>query len=236
MSFPEITLRYFNCHGRAQHFRYYFLAREIAFTDERIELDKNWAAWQAIKNDESKTGPFHKLPVLEWGELSLVEGPVIQDWLHQQSGDASILSQEENLRHAMLTSSCISEVMMPTALLLWVEITHPGVDLKQQVLATLPRVKDHLASVEETLKHWNWWEALSQRKIMLADCLLWQQLWVISHVFGDALEIEAFPGMHDFFQHCTSRDVFEVLIKDYPVQLTGRAEEPEVIKRIQELL
>lgn len=236
MSLPPITLRYFNCHGRVQHLRYYLLARAIPFTDERIELDEHWSAWLEVKNDSEKTGPFHKLPMLEWGDLSLVESPVIHDWLHQKSGDAALLSQEENLRHAMLTSSCMSEFMMPVGMLLWVEVTHPGASLQGQVEATLPRVKDHLSLLEELLIEWQWWENLSERKIMLADCILWQQLWVIDHIFGEASGIENLPKLDNFFKLCPEHEVFENLITAYPLQLTGRFEEKAVVKRIQKLL
>src|SRR3982750_4009604 len=35
---PPITLRYFDARGRAQPLRYYFAARGIAYTDERVSL------------------------------------------------------------------------------------------------------------------------------------------------------------------------------------------------------
>ena len=50
---PAITLRYFDCRGRAQAFRYYLKARNIAFIDARVSLKDNFAAWPQVKQVRS---------------------------------------------------------------------------------------------------------------------------------------------------------------------------------------
>ena len=64
---PPITLRYFDARGRAQFLRYYFKARKITFTDERVPSSDDFSAWKALRDNRSLTGPFQKLPIMHWG-------------------------------------------------------------------------------------------------------------------------------------------------------------------------
>ena len=73
MQHPPITLRYFDARGRAQFLRYYFKIRKVSFTDERLPVNDELAAWRALRDDRSRTGPFHKLPILHWGDRLLAE-------------------------------------------------------------------------------------------------------------------------------------------------------------------
>ncbi len=108
---PSITMRYFDCRGRAQHLRYFLRQRNIPFTDERVPLSEDFSAWQAIQPDRSRSGYFQKLPVLHWGDVLVAETSVIHHFLHKQLGDEQRLPATENLRHQMLASSCSSDIM-----------------------------------------------------------------------------------------------------------------------------
>jgi glutathione S-transferase len=234
--FPAITLRYFDCRGRAQYFRYYFRQRNIAFIDSRISLKDGFSAWMEVKADHRQTGPFQKLPVLHWGEQQIAEGAVIHQWLHKQSGDEAKLSTEDNLRHSMLSSSLASEVMTTIALLLWQEIMHPKSDLIETARTMLKRLHDHMRLIDTALHDWQWLAGLQKRPVMLTDCLLWEELSVLQTVFGAAFTLSEFPTLAALWQQCPGRAQFQQLLDAHPSQLTGRPQEADVIARIQQAL
>ena len=134
---PRITLRYFDARGRAQFLRYYLEYRGIPFDDDRVPLSSNFSAWLAIRDDRSIAGPFHKLPVLHWGDRLIAETLVIRSFLHEALGDAAKLSDEDNARDAMLASSIYGELMLPMGLLIWADLLYEGVDLSALAKKTL---------------------------------------------------------------------------------------------------
>jgi hypothetical protein len=73
----SITLRYFDCRGRAQPLRFFLDHLDVPFADERVPFTDGWQAWASMKRDPVVSGPFGKLPVLHWDERLLVEtGPL----------------------------------------------------------------------------------------------------------------------------------------------------------------
>jgi hypothetical protein len=233
---PPITLRYFDCRGRAQALRYYLRCRNIAFIDARISMKEGFAAWQAVKQDQRLTGPFLKLPVMHWGELQLAESPVIHDWLHRKLGDAALLTEQENLQHAMLSSSCRSELMTPLAMLLWQEAMYPGIDVAATVPGILKRINDHLQTLEHALAQWQWFHKLPQRPVMLADCLLWEELDKVHTIFGEYAEWQALPLLREFLHNGKGSEVFRRTLSEHPCQMTGRPQETEALARIHTAL
>jgi hypothetical protein len=109
----EIKLHYFDARGRAQFIRYYFDLRVMPFTDNRIPLSADFHAWAAVRDDQSITGPFKRLPVLQIDGQQVAETLTIANYLHAFSGDALRLSEEDNLRHAQLLSSLYGDLMLP---------------------------------------------------------------------------------------------------------------------------
>ena len=233
---PAITLRYFDCRGRAQYLRYYLRLHNVPFVDDRIPLDEKFIAWQKIKHDRNLTGPFLKLPVLHWGDLLLAESQVIHDWLHRKLGDEASLNEQDNLRHAMLSSSCRSELTMPLGILLWQEVMHPGADLAASAQSTLQRISAHLQILDATLQEWQWLDQLAQRRMMLADCLLWESLSASETVLGSRLEWGATPHLQQFFKECRGASLFRQMLADHPCQLSGRPQEAAALQRIHAVL
>lgn len=233
----NITLRYFDCRGRVQYLRYYLRARGIRFTDERVPLSPGFAEWQAMKADSSLTGPFRKLPVLHWGKKTVAETPVIHDWLHRKTGDADRLSEEEQLRHAMLSSSCASELMLPMGILLYSDLAHPGADLATEARSTLKRLVPHLEILDQTLTQWQWHEDLQDRHIMLADCALWDVLDVIKTVFGPVQPFVQLPALLQHYEECPGLEhIFAVHAGHPGAPFTARPGEAEAIACIHEAL
>jgi glutathione S-transferase len=233
-AWPPLTLRYFACRGRAQYLRYFLRARGIPFMDERVPLSAGFAEWQALKPDGGRTGPFHKLPVLHWGDQLIAETPVIHAWLHDKSGDAQRLPEIEQLRHAMLSSSCASDLMLPLGLLLYADLAHPGSDLATEAKNSLPRIRRHLGVLEQALTEWKWHDTLHRRGPMLADCQLWDSLNFAETVFGSALALNTLPALRVHYEECPGRDDFLRLLVAYPgLSCTARPGEAEAIARIR---
>lgn len=236
MQHPPITLRYFDARGRAQFVRYYFRARRVTFNDERVALSADFAPWHAIRDDRSRTGPFHKLPTLSWGDRLIAETLMIAAFVHEASGDAGALSDDDNLRHGMLTSSLCQDIMNPIAILLWSDIQFPGVDVGTVAKRTLERLERHCRSLEQTFHEWRWLDKARNRRIMLVDCLLWEKLSWAQHVFGPRWSLAATPTLARFYEDFPARGACETLLADHPCPITARPEEAAAIAKIQQLV
>ena len=236
MQHPPITLRYFDARGRAQFLRYYFKARKVSFTDDRVTIGDDFAAWQALRDDRARTGPFKKLPILHWGDRLIPEMLMIAAFVHEASGDAGSLNDEDNLRHGMLTSSLCLDMMNPLAILLWAEVMYPGADLVPAAKRTLDRLKAHCQSLEQVLNDWRWLDKLRNRRIMLADCLLWEELDVARVVFGPHWSLADKPTLARFYDDFPGRGICESVLAERPCPVTARPNEAEGIAKIQQLL
>jgi glutathione S-transferase len=236
---PAITLRYFEARGRAQPIRYYFAARGVAYTDERVPLlasGKN--VWLELKEDRSRVGPFHKLPVLRYGDRTIAETLVIGAFLHRALGDEALLSDEDNLRHSMLISSLYGDVVTPIATMLWAEAIYVGLDFAAYVRQAFGRLRGHLGRLEQTLAEWGWTVSARGRPVMIADCLLWEELDVSQHVFGDHARLDELPTLSRLYLEAPGRAAFQKELASNPAPVTGRglAAEAEIIGRIRTYL
>jgi glutathione S-transferase len=231
-----VTLRYFDCRGRGQFLRYYLKARDIAFSDERVPLSADFAAWATLRGDRAKTGPFQRLPVLEWDRQTVAETLVIAAFLHRANGDQARLSEQDNLRHAMLVSGINSDLMTPLGTLLWADVVMPGVDLAAYTRRVLDRARQYLEIVDRTLSEWRWLEGLRERPLMVADCMLWEELDVAQLVFGEQLQLERHAALNQFYRECPHRAVFERLLAAQPCQVTGRPAEAQALDKLRGIL
>lgn len=235
-SYPRILLRYFDARGRAQFIRYYLRARDIPHEDQRVPLSPEFEEWSAIRDDIDLSGPFKKLPVLHYGDQMVAEALVITYFLHQHSGDAKILSPEENLHHQMLISSLYMDVMTHISLLIWADILYKKVDVPILAVATLDRLRRHFEVLNTTLDRWQWLKHLDYRGLMLADCCLWDQLTSAGDIFGRHLQLEKYKTLNQFHQACPGRDKFHELLLSHPSQITGRPGEKQILKQIMDYL
>jgi glutathione S-transferase len=236
MQHPPITLRYFDARSRAQFLRYYFKARKVSFTDDRVPVNDEFAAWRAMRDDRARTGPFHKLPVLHWGDRLLAETLMIAAFIHEASGDAGSLNDDDNLRHGMLTSSLCLDMMNPIAILLWLEINYQGADVGAVAKRTLDRLKGHCQALEQAFNDWRWLDKLRNRRIMLADCLLWEELDVARVVFGPHWSLSSTPTLARFYDDFPGRGICEAALAERPCPVTARPNEAEGIAKIQQAL
>ncbi len=230
------TLRYFAARGRAQFLRYYFLTRNIEFADEEVALSADFAAWAPIRADRALSGPFNKLPVLHCDGHLIVETPVIAAFVHRRFGDEERLSPAENLRHAMLLSSLFIDVMTPIGLLLWLDAAYAGVDVAAAAKRSLERVNAQMHNVERTLIEWQWFAHMDARPIMIADCLLWEELSVLQHVFGSHVPLGSWPELARFHAEFAGRAACERQLAAKPRPVTGRPGETAAIAKLQQAL
>jgi len=233
---PMLVLRYFAARGRAQFLRYYFHARDIAFKDEEVALSADFAAWAPIRGDRSLSGPFHKLPVLHCDEQLIVETPVIAAFVHHRFGDEQRLSPGENLKHAMLQSSLLNDVMMPIGLLIWLDAAYAGVDVASAAKRSLERLNAQMHNIERTLIEWQWFAYMDSRPVMVADCLLWEEISVLQHVFGPHVPLGSWPELARFHAEFAGRAVCERELATKPRPVTGRPGEPAAIANLQQAL
>lgn len=228
---PRIVLRYFDARGRAQFMRYYFAARELAYADERVPLSDDFTEWRSIRDDVARTGPFKKLPVLHFGDETVVEALVICAFLHERLGDAKRLSATDNLRHAMLASSLYCDVMIPIGTLIWADLAYSGADVVAVAQATLARLRRHLEVLNATLERWGW---LGRRAPeTLAECLLWDQLMNASQVFGKHLGLGDFDALGRFFGDFPARAQCLKILETEPCPITARPGEAELLAAIR---
>jgi len=230
------TLRYFSARGRAQFLRYYFLNRQIDFKDDEVALSADFAAWALIRGDRALSGPFHKLPVLHYDGQLIAETPVIAAFVHRTFGDEARLTAAENLKHAMLLSSLFVDVMTPVGLLIWLDAAYVGVDVAAAAKRSLERLNAQMHNIERTLIEWQWFAHMGNRPIMVADCLLWEELSVLQHVFGPHVPLGSWPELARFYAEFAGRAVCERELAAKPRPVTGRPGEPAAIAKLQQAL
>lgn len=232
----DVTLHYFDARGRAQFLRYYFACRGIDFVDSRVPLSADFSEWAAVRDDRSMTGPFRRLPVLIVDGIQLAETPVIAADVHARFGDSATLGEEANRHHAMLQSSLYVDLMMPFGQLVWADRFYPGLDLAGHLAFMLRRLEAYLATLDEALSDWSWLASLDQRNLMVADCLLWEELDMLETILADAVDLARFPTLATFYRECPGRDTFLQYIAAHPCQFTGRPGESDAITHIRKTL
>jgi len=230
------TLRYFAARGRAQFLRYYFRARDIEYIDEEVPLSADFAAWTPIRGDRALSGPFHKLPVLHCDGHLIAETPVLAAFVHRRYGDEKLLSSAENLQHSMLLSSLFIDVMSPIGLLIWLDAAYVGIDIAAAAKRALERLNAQMHNIERTLIEWQWFAHMDRRPIMVADCLLWEELSVLQHVFGPHVPLGSWSELARFHAEFAGREACERELATKPRPVTGRPGEPAAIAKLQQAL
>jgi hypothetical protein len=235
---PPAALLYFDARGRAQFVRYYFRARDVQYEDERVPLTPGYPEWIAMRGDRTRVGPFAKLPVLRWGEQLVGETFVIYAFLHRALGDEALLSAEENLRHSMLVSTLYIDVMVEVALLLWAEVSHPGVDLAALAKRACDRLRSRCGYLDLTLGEWDWVARSRSRPVMLADAMLWEELDIVQHVFGEHLPLNNYPVLAKVYREGPGRASFDAVLRAQPLAITGRglSAEGQAVDKIRRVL
>lgn len=234
MSHPEITFRYFDVRGRGQFIRALLAARDVPFKDDRVILNEDLSSWRARdRNDREISGPFQKVPNLQWGDTRIGEVLVIVDFLHRRLGDAARLGEERSLRHQMLASSAFLDLLTPVINLIWSDIFQPGTDVPKTAAGVKARLGLHLATLEQTLADWRWLDELNERPVMAADAVLWEALDVIRETFQGDVGFDQHPNLVSFYAQCPGQETFRRLLEERPATITARPGEPAALAAIR---
>ena len=236
MIHPKIVLHYFDARGRAQFIRYYLTVRNIDFADERVPIEPNFSSWLAIRENRAVSGPFLRLPVMHWGDELIAEAPVIASFLHQHFGDDDLLGGLVSRRHQQLMSSLYGDMLTQMGTLLWAEVIFAGLDFPAFVRRTFGRIQSHVDSIERTLLEWEWMESMDKRRIMLADCLIWESLDALKTIFGPHLDLASWPLLQRIHDRYAQGTAFSTLLQAHPCPITAREREPDVIAQIREII
>lgn len=97
-----VTLRYFNCRGRAQALRDVLMDAGVAFDDVLVEVGPEWPV---LKEDRDFSGPFGSLPLLIWGNERVAQTLAIANYLslrlgHYDDKDAQAIGRLEMIASA----------------------------------------------------------------------------------------------------------------------------------------
>jgi hypothetical protein len=166
----------------------------------------------------------------------LAETLVIGAFLHRALGDEARLSDQDNLRHSMLISSLYSDVVMQVGTTLWAEAIYVGLDYAAFVRQVFGRIRGLLGRIDRTLAEWGWAVAARGRPVMLADCLLWEELDSLQHLFGaEHVGLDKLPTLSRFYLEAPGRSAFQKVLASHPAPITGRGlvAEAEIIRRVQ---
>jgi len=91
-------------------------------------------------------------------------------------------------------------------------------------------------NIERTLIEWQWFAHMGNRPIMVADCLLWEEISVLQHVFGPHVPLGSWPELARFYAEFAGRAVCERELAAKPRPVTGRPGEPAAIAKLQQAL
>jgi hypothetical protein len=193
--------------------------------------------WPSVRDDRSVTGPFHKLPVLRYGERLVAETLVIISFLYRELGDDALLGQDQQLQHQMLISSLYGDVVTPIAVLLYSELMFAGCDFRVVATRTFDRLSGQLRAIDRALEEWSWCDDMSRRPPMVADCLLYEELSVVREVFGARIDLAALPQLARFDREFAGRAACERVLAAHPgCPITARPGEAEVAARVRALV
>ena len=234
--FPAITLHYFDLRGRGQCIRALLSHREVPFIDDRIVLAKDNSNWPKMRADRNITGDFQKVPFLQWGDIRLNEVLVILDFLDRTLGNADAVSETDWLRHRQLTSSAFLDLLVACINLIWCDVFHPETSVAAATAVLKRRMEMHLATIDRTLKEWQWLEKMDERSVMASDAVLWEALDVIRLTFDDHVSFDELDVLNTFYDECPGAPTFRRLLGEKTLTITGRPGEPDALAVIHESL
>jgi glutathione S-transferase len=232
---PIVTLRYFNCRGRAQVFRYLLTERGIAFTDERVPFNDNWQAWGKLKQDPAKSGLFNRLPILHWGEDTIAETWVISHYLHQKL-DARELTDKENRLVLMLQSSILEDMGLIYTLLN-LDLGYKGADFLDTSQNTITSLTANFEKYQNFLNS-SKYPFLVTQSPTIADYWLYETLTSCRLVFKPVNDLifRRLPDLSEFLREMEERPGMKTAAQALPECLTARPDHHNRLSELHSLL
>ena len=233
---PPVTLHYFDLRGRGQFIRALLTHRGVAFTDDRIVLNRDNSNWPDVRKDRNVTGDFQKVPFLQWGDARLNEVLVILEFLDRKLNDMSLISETDWLRHRQLASSAFLDLLVSCINLIWCDIFHPETSVPAATAILKRRMEMHLSTVNRTLEEWEWTANMVNRPVMASDAVLWEALDVIRLTFDEHVSFDDLDALSVFYDDCPGAATFRKLLSRQSMAITGRPGEPDALAIIHDSL
>ena len=229
----SITLRYFNCRGRAQALRDVLLDSGIAFEDQIVEVGPEWPA---LKEDRDFSGPFGSLPVLLWGDDRVAQTLPIAGYVSRQLGhydgkDAQEIARLETVASAAYLDLIISAGEMRYQLgatqdeAAWNSLFDTHV---QRARFRIPRFEQLLAKLDS--------EFFGGNNPVTADFFVYEAMLEWQDVLGDSLLDElACPLLARFTKTISARPRISAYRNAgrRPIPFSGSPADGETLKRLQ---
>src|SRR5690349_22857876 len=86
-----VTLRYFQCRGRAQPIRHALHDAQVAFEDVQLSL----AEWPEFRANPDVAGAYQGLPTLTWNDVTVAETLPIASFVAKRLGEYRELTDAE---------------------------------------------------------------------------------------------------------------------------------------------
>jgi glutathione S-transferase len=146
-----VTLRYFQCRGRAQPIRHALHSAGVDFDDIQVSLGE----WPSHREDPSFAGAYLGLPTLTWDDVTVAETLPIASYVAKRLGEYSGLSDAEIARREAICSNAYIELCIRVGELVWSSAIHDTAPAK--VLGVfVPRMLSKLEGIERQLVGSDW--------------------------------------------------------------------------------
>jgi hypothetical protein len=218
----SITLRYFDCRGRAQPLRFFFTHLDAPFMDERVPFTDGWEAWSKIKGDPLASGPFGKLPVLQWDERLLAETGPIYSFVQAQ------LAPSSSIGGILEAQSALSGDLAQLYELLNLDMVAPGADIGEVANRVHSSLVDSFQRYEALLsRNENPFDPPQFHSVASFWLLeVWQLTQVLLGTSADAL-IEGLLGLQSVLHEMSLLPAVAEAEEVIPQFWSARPDEPE---------
>ncbi len=226
-----VTLRYFDCRGRAQGLRYLLVDAGVEFTDDRVPFDDTWSR---RKHELEFGGPFGALPVLRWGETIVAQTEAVALFLARALELAGDGGDYELSMTVALSAFAHQDLLQPALGVLW---QAPGADL-ETVRGARAAARDRLRPRLEKLECW-----LTSRGPLLlgarpcaGDYLVLEALEAIITLVGAELLDDA-PRVRAQREALRARPRLSAYLRAgaRPGRFSGSPAEPEILEQLATL-
>jgi glutathione S-transferase len=234
------TLRYFDCRGRAQPLRDFLWDRGVVFNDEQVSLTPVAQEWPRLKQDQTRSGPFGTLPVLEWDQHE--GGPAV---LMAETLPIAAFVVRRLQTHAGLPSRIVATLEMTRSAayidlilwaghMLWSDITNPGADVESAVRLQAPRALEKLKRLDALAADGDFFGGAEPS---LADFFVLEGAESLIHMMGRPAVafVNALPRLGPLCERLRRRPAVKAVWASgaRPARLTGRPDELEVVHRLR---
>jgi hypothetical protein len=128
---PTITLRYFDCRGRAEPIRHLLRDRKVPFEDAREPIDDIRRAIAALNAEPSVAAPYGLLPVLDWDGFRVAQTLPIASFVSRELGLTSGVDSRALARLESIASAAYSELTAELPAVVWSPVWFKDLSFEQ---------------------------------------------------------------------------------------------------------